>query len=147
MTMITPDERGVVSIPPALLRQIGVTPESPVTVEISGTTLIVRPQMQQVREIEVYTPERKAELLLNNAVDSADYLATVAVVRAMGLDPDAIPHQRPTTADKRGHDVQTGAELIEYYQREQLIGTRSEIVDSQSHARALREAAEKRVRP
>jgi hypothetical protein len=43
--------------------------------------------------------------------------------------------------------VRTGTELIEYYQREQLIGTRSDIVDSQAHARTLREAAERRARP
>jgi len=92
MTTITPDELGAVSIPPALLRQIGVLPQSPVMVEISGTALIVRPQQSSGQEVEVYTPERKAELLLNNTVDSADYLATVAVVRGMGIDPDAIPH-------------------------------------------------------
>jgi len=95
MTTITPDERGAVSIPPALLRQIGVTSQSPVVVEINGTTLIVRPQQEREQGVEVYTPERKAELLLNNTVDTADYLATVAVVRSMGLDPEAIPHQRP----------------------------------------------------
>jgi hypothetical protein len=42
--------------------------------------------------VEVYMPERKAQLLLSNAVDAADYAGAVSAVRAMGLDPDAIPH-------------------------------------------------------
>lgn len=40
----------------------------------------------------------------------------------------------------------TGAELIDYWQREGLIGSRSDITDSQDHARHLREHAERRVR-
>lgn len=98
MTTITPDERGAVSIPPGLLRQIGVAPQAPVTVEISGTTLIVRPQQSLGAEVEIYGPERKAELLLNNAVGATDYAATVAIVRNMGLDPSTIPHQPPAGA-------------------------------------------------
>ena len=42
---------------------------------------------------------------------------------------------------------QTGAELVAYWQAEGVVGTRPEIVDSQSHARALREHAERRARP
>jgi hypothetical protein len=48
--------------------------------------------------VEVYTPERKAQFLLSNAVDAADYAGAVAAVRAMGLDPKAIPHYKPTGA-------------------------------------------------
>ncbi len=43
---------------------------------------------------ETYTPERKAEFLLNNAVDEADYALAREKVRRMGLDPDDIPHAR-----------------------------------------------------
>ncbi len=43
---------------------------------------------------EVYSPERKAEFLLTNAVDSADYAAARRRVREeFGLDPDAVPHR------------------------------------------------------
>lgn len=38
----------------------------------------------------------------------------------------------------------TGAELVEYWQREGVIGSRPEITDSQAHARQLRERAERR---
>jgi hypothetical protein len=39
-----------------------------------------------------------------------------------------------------------GAELVAYWQREGLIGTRPEIKDSVEHARALRRQAESRDR-
>jgi hypothetical protein len=40
----------------------------------------------------------------------------------------------------------TGAELMAYWQREGVIGTRPEITDSQSHARQIRHQAEHRLR-
>jgi hypothetical protein len=40
--------------------------------------------------------------------------------------------------------LQNGAELLEYWRREGLIGTRPEIVDSPAHARALRQSAQNR---
>lgn len=39
----------------------------------------------------------------------------------------------------------TGAELVAYWQREGVIGTRPEISDSQAHARQLRQQAEHRI--
>jgi len=45
--------------------------------------------------MERYSPERKAEFLLNNAVDEADYGEARKEVRKLGLDPDSIPHLRP----------------------------------------------------
>jgi hypothetical protein len=41
----------------------------------------------------------------------------------------------------------TGAELLAYWQSESLVGTRTDIMDSPAHARALREQAQKRTRP
>lgn len=40
----------------------------------------------------------------------------------------------------------TGAELVAYWQREGVIGMRSDIVDSQAHARQIRHKAERRGR-
>ena len=48
--------------------------------------------------IERYTPRRRAQFLLQNAVDAADYSAARRHVRKLGLDPDSIPHDRPTDA-------------------------------------------------
>jgi len=38
----------------------------------------------------------------------------------------------------------TGADLVAYWKREGLIGTRPDIEDSQAHARAIRDKAERR---
>ena len=40
----------------------------------------------------------------------------------------------------------SGAELVAYWQREGLLGTRSHITDSQALARQLRHKVEKRIR-
>ena len=42
--------------------------------------------------------------------------------------------------------LKTGAELVDYWRQEGLIGTRPDIVDSQEHARRIREKAERRIR-
>jgi len=51
-----------------------------------------------------YEPERggvfptryeRAEFLLNNAVDAADYRKACEAVRAMGLEPEAVVHKPP----------------------------------------------------
>jgi bifunctional DNA-binding transcriptional regulator/antitoxin component of YhaV-PrlF toxin-antitoxin module len=47
---------------------------------------------------EQYTDQRKAELLLNNAIDAEDYAQACQEVRRMGLDPAAIPHRAPEGA-------------------------------------------------
>jgi hypothetical protein len=47
--------------------------------------------------MEMYTLERKAEFLLNNAVDDTDYCEARKEVRKLGVDPDLIPHQRPAS--------------------------------------------------
>ena len=40
-----------------------------------------------------------------------------------------------------------GAELLAYWKREGVIGSRPDILDSQKHARAIRRRAERRSRP
>jgi hypothetical protein len=47
--------------------------------------------------VERYTPKRRAQFLLQNAVSAADYAAARREVRKLGLDPDAIPHDKPTS--------------------------------------------------
>ncbi len=39
----------------------------------------------------------------------------------------------------------TGADLVEYWQDEELVGTRPDIADSRIHARQLRDRAERRL--
>lgn len=50
--------------------------------------------------VELYTPERRAEFLLSNAIDAEDYERARQEVLKQGLDPDAIPHSRPTKLPK-----------------------------------------------
>jgi hypothetical protein len=40
----------------------------------------------------------------------------------------------------------TGAELVAYWQEQGIVGSRPDIVDSQSHARDVRRQAEQRLR-
>ena len=44
-----------------------------------------------------------------------------------------------------GEPPETGAELVDYWRREGLVGTREGIVDSSEHARELRRRAETRM--
>jgi hypothetical protein len=47
-------------------------------------------------DVEEYSLERKAEFLLSTAVDEDDYQAARAEVVKFGIDPDTVPHVRPT---------------------------------------------------
>ena len=51
---------------------------------------------------------------------------------------------KPTSAENTL--PQTGAELVAYWQQEGLCGYRSDISNRQTHARAIRNKAEKRIR-
>ena len=44
---------------------------------------------------ERYTVLRKAEFLLNNAATETEYEVARQEVKALGLDPDAVPHASP----------------------------------------------------
>jgi AbrB family looped-hinge helix DNA binding protein len=85
-------ERGTVVIPAALRRRYGIEEGTLVIAEPREGGVVIRPAL--VLPVEVYTPERKAQFLLSNAVNAADYARAVGEVRAMGLDPDRIPHYK-----------------------------------------------------
>ena len=86
-------KRGAVVIPANLRRQYGIQEGSLVIAEAREDGILIRPAV--AIPVESYIPERKAEFLLSNAVDAADYARAVAEVRRMGLAPDAIRHQKP----------------------------------------------------
>lgn len=85
--------RGVVVIPANLRRRFNLQEGSLVAIEPTPDGVLVRPAV--ALPVETYTPERKAEFLLNNAVDAKDYQRARRAVKAMGLDPDAIKHRKP----------------------------------------------------
>ncbi len=86
-------KRGTVVIPAALRRRYGIEEGTLVIAEPSNGGVLIRPAV--VLPIEIYTPERKAQFLLSNAIDAADYTRAVAEVRRLGLDPETIPHYKP----------------------------------------------------
>ncbi len=73
-------------------RRYGLREGDLVIAEESPEGVLIRPAV--VAPIEVYTPERKAEFLLSNAVNGKDYARAVREVRRMGLDPKRVPHRR-----------------------------------------------------
>jgi len=49
-------------------------------------------------------------------------------------------------AHNRCREIATGAELVAFWEREGIIGSRPDIVDPADHARRLRAEAERRYR-
>jgi hypothetical protein len=45
--------------------------------------------------LEIYSPERKAEFLLNSAITPEDYEWAVQEARKLGVNPESIPHEKP----------------------------------------------------
>ena len=86
-------KRGAIVVPAKLRKRFGIEEGSMVTAEAREDGILIRPAV--VVPIERYTPERKAEFFLNNAIDEADYQRARKTVQKMGLDPDKIPHERP----------------------------------------------------
>ena len=86
-------KRGTVVIPARLRRKYGFEEGSLVIAEARAEGVLLRPVV--TLPLEIYTPERKAEFLLNNAVTPQDYTWAVREVRKMGLDPKRIPHEKP----------------------------------------------------
>ncbi len=87
-------KRGAIVVPARLRKRFGIEEGSLVIAEEKDDGIFIRPAM--IVPVERYSPERKAEFLLSNAVDDADYRKARRAVRKLGLDPDSIPHQRPS---------------------------------------------------
>jgi len=86
-------KRGTVVIPVGLRRKYGFEEGSLIVAEPRAEGVLLRPVV--TLPLEIYTPERKAEFLLNNAITREDYEWAVKEVRKLGLDPETIPHERP----------------------------------------------------
>jgi len=85
-------KRGTIVIPAALRHRYGFEEGSQIVVEPLPEGVLLRPVV--TLPVEIYTPERKAEFLLNNAITPKDYAVAVEQVREMGLDPEQIPHKK-----------------------------------------------------
>ena len=86
-------KRGTVVVPARLRRKFGIEEGCLVVAEERPEGILIRPAV--ALPLEIYTPERKAQFLLSNAVDKEDYRGAVAEVKKMGLKPARIRHNRP----------------------------------------------------
>ena len=89
-------KRGTVVVPARLRRKFGIEEGRLVIAEERPEGILIRPAL--ALPVEIYTPQRKAEFLLSNAVDAEDYRAAVEEVKKMGLEPASIPHHKPRKA-------------------------------------------------
>ena len=86
-------KRGTVVIPVGLRRKYGLEEGALIVAEARAEGVLLRPVV--ALPLEIYTAERKAEFLLNNAITPKDYAWAVREVRKMGMDPETIPHEKP----------------------------------------------------
>ena len=86
-------KRGTIVMPAEVRERYGLDEGTMVIVEEQNDGILLRPAVAV--PVEVYTPQRRAEFILNNAVDEEDYRQAVLAVRQMGLDPATIDHQMP----------------------------------------------------
>ena len=63
-----------------------------------------------------------------------------------GLPLPAYVQRLLSTTTIMGNKPRNGAELVDYWRNEGLIGMRQDVPDSQTHARQLRDRAERRPR-
>lgn len=85
--------RGAVVIPSDLRKEYGLKEGALLIAEPRPEGILLRPAV--ALSVEIYTPERKAQFLLNNALTAEDYAWAVSEVKKLGLDPESIPHERP----------------------------------------------------
>lgn len=86
-------KRGAVVVPARLRRKFGIEEGGLVVAEERPDGILLRPAAAV--PLEIYTPERRAEFLLSNAVDEKDYQAAITEVKKLGVDPSTVPHQKP----------------------------------------------------
>lgn len=85
---------GAVVIPASLRRRFGIEEGTLVVAEATEEGVLIRPAVAV--PVEVYSPERGARLLLENAVDAEDYDRATEVAREeLGVDPDLLGIRPP----------------------------------------------------
>jgi AbrB family looped-hinge helix DNA binding protein len=85
--------RGAIVIPAGLRKKYGLEEGALLIAEPLLDGILLRPAV--ALSVEIYTPERKAQFLLNNVLTAEDYAWAVSEVKKLGLDPENIPHERP----------------------------------------------------
>ncbi|MGA7884535.1 MAG: AbrB/MazE/SpoVT family DNA-binding domain-containing protein [Acidobacteriaceae bacterium] len=87
-------KRGTLVIPVKLRQRFALQEGDLLVTEEREDGILLRPAIAV--PVEIYTPERKAEFLLNNAVTQEDYDDSCRIIRDdFGLNPAEIPHTDP----------------------------------------------------
>jgi AbrB family looped-hinge helix DNA binding protein len=87
-------KRGAIIVPAKLRKRFGIEEGSMVVAEEKDDGILIRPAV--LIPVERYSPERKAEFLLSTATTDADYRKARRAVRKLGVNPDSVPHRRPS---------------------------------------------------
>jgi AbrB family looped-hinge helix DNA binding protein len=87
-------KRGAIIVPAKLRKRFGIEEGTIVVAEEKDDGILIRPAI--LVPVERYSPERKAEFLLSTATTEADYRKARSLVRKLGVDPDKVPHRRPS---------------------------------------------------
>lgn len=86
-------KRGTIVVPVELRARYHMQEGALLLIEEGPNGLTLRPAV--ALSTEIYSPDRKAAFLLENAVGARDYQRARKAVRALGVDPDGVPHSRP----------------------------------------------------
>jgi len=97
METIRVGKRGTFVIPVKLRQRFNIKEDDLFLAEEREDGILLRPAVAV--PVEIYTPDRKAEFFLNNAVTKEDYDAACEDIRAMGLNPAKIPHTENVNRD------------------------------------------------
>jgi AbrB family looped-hinge helix DNA binding protein len=92
-------KRGTLVIPAKLRQRFALKEGDLLVTEEREDGILLRPAVAV--PVEIYTPQRKAEFLLNNAVTKEDYDRACRAIRDdLGLDPGRIPNTEDVNRDE-----------------------------------------------
>lgn len=92
-------KRGTLVIPAKLRQRFALKEGDLLVTEEREDGILLRPAVAV--PVEIYTPERKAEFLLNNSITKEDYDESCRIVREeFGLDPKKVAHTDPKMRDR-----------------------------------------------
>ncbi|MEX0878277.1 MAG: AbrB/MazE/SpoVT family DNA-binding domain-containing protein [Thermoanaerobaculia bacterium] len=87
-------KRGTIVLPAKMRKRYGFEEGTMIVAEEAEYGVVLRPAA--VVPVEVYSPERKAEFLIANAVDAGDRKRAEEEVRKLGLDPRKTRPRKPS---------------------------------------------------
>lgn len=88
-TTIKMGKRGTLVLPAKLRKQFGLEDGSLLNVESKDGQISLRPS--HAYEVEIWTPQRKAYLVLINSMTQEEYDRNAAYLREEGIDPTDAP--------------------------------------------------------